>query len=377
MRRLALLTMLLVGCGQVQRDSIPGGSLPTDFTVKSLQTGSSPLFVTAADLNGDGLDELIASDRTNNKLQVLSSGALSEITLSNSPGQCAVGDFVGDSRPDLAVALRNGASVLIFDHADSSSSSSIPVGTSPQGLAVRDLDGDGRSDLIVSNVGSNSLSVLWGQAGGGLTSPIQLVCGGSPVQVLIQDVTGDGRADLVTSNFGSGSLTCYVNQGSRSFTLGQTLAVGNGPFGLAGGDLNGDGKPDLVVANEQDNTLTRWLLGDSGLGQPLTLPVGLKPDCLLAADVNRDQVLDLLVTLEDEGGVAVLLGDGLGGFQRTSLIPTQGGPVDIQRANLDGSGQFQAVTANFFGQGLSLIGLIRPTIPESGLPRLTTRPLGL
>ncbi len=330
--------------------------MPSNFSVKTVETGSAPFFVKAADLNGDGLDELIASDRTNNKLQVVSGGSLSELSLGNSsPGQCAVADFVGDSRPDLAVALRNGTSVLIFDHGDSVSSTSVNVGTSPQGLAAGDLDGDGRADLAVSNVGSNDLTVLWGRPGGGLGSPLSLVCGVSPVQVLIQDLNGDGRVDLVVSNFGSGSLTCYSNQGSRAFSLGQTLAVGNGPFGLAGGDFNGDGRLDLVVANQQDNTLTRWILGDSGLGQPLSVAAGLKPDCILAADVNHDRVLDLLVSLEDESGVAVLTGDGLGGFQRSELIPTQGGPVDIQPARLDASSQFQAVTANFFGRGLSVL----------------------
>ena len=372
MRRLWWAAILLVGCGQVNRDSIPGGPLPTNFSVKSLETGSSPLFVKAADLTGDGLDELIASDRTNNKLQVVSAGSLSELSLSNSPGQCAVGDFVGDARPDLAVALRNGTSVLIFDHADQSSSTNVNVGTSPQGLAVADLDGDGRADLAVSNVGSNDLTLLWGQPGGGLGSPLTLVCGVSPVQVLIQDVNGDGKADLVTSNFGSGSVTCYNNQGSRAFALGQTLSVGNGPFGLAGGDFNGDGKLDLVVATELDKTVTRWLLGDSGLGQPLTVPVGLKPDCILAADVNHDTALDLLVTLEDESGVAVMTGDGLGGFQRTELISTQGGPVDIQKVRLDRSAEFQAVTANFFGQGLSVLSqaAVNPTetIPVRVIP---------
>lgn len=369
-RRHALLCgLLFFGCGQVERSSLPGGTALSDFTVTNLSTGSSPLFVRAADLNEDGRLELIASDRTNKKLQIVSDSELREVSLSNSPGQCAVADFVGDSRPDLAIALRDGSSLLIFDGGDSGQSSSVSVGTSPQGLAAADLDGDGRTDLVAGNVGSNDVTVLFGQSGGGLGSPLTLPCGASPVQVLLQDANGDGLTDILVSNFGSGSVSVFNNAGSRNFSLGQTLSVGQSPFGLVGGDFNGDGKLDVAVANEADGTVTRWLFGDGLLGQPLSVPAGAKPDCLVSLDVNQDGILDLLVTLEDESGVAVLTGDGQGGFTRTQLVATNGGPVDIQLANLDGSG-LQAVTANFFGQGLSVLSprmskVETPTIKKS------------
>lgn len=355
MRRAWLLGLLIFGCGQVERSSLPGGALSADFTVTNLATGSAPLFVKVADLNGDGASELIASDRTNKKLQIVGSSSLNEVTLNNSPGQCAVGDFVGDRRADLVVALRDGSSLLIFDGGDPAQSSSVNVGTSPQGVAAADLDGDGRTDLVVGNVASNDLTVLWGQAGGGFAAPLTLACGNSPVQVLLQDANGDGQSDILVSNFGSGSVSIFNYAGTRSFVPGQTLAVGQSPFGLAGGDFNGDDKLDLAVANEADGTVTRWLMGEGVLGQPLTFPAGLKPDCLVAWDVNQDSILDLLVTLEEEGGVAVLSGDGQGTFVRTQLVTTNGGPVDIQLAKLDGV--LQAVTANFFGQGLSVLTL--------------------
>jgi hypothetical protein len=371
MRRAWLLGLFFIGCGQVDRSSLPGGALPADFTVTNLATGSSPLFVKVADLTGDGLFEMIASDRTNNKLQILGASSLNEVTLSNSPGQCAVADFVGDGRPDLAVALRDGSSLLIFEGGDPSQSFSVNVGTSPQGVAAADLDGDGRTDLVVGNVGSHDVTVLWGQMGGGFASTLTLPCGTSPVQVLLQDANGDGLSDILVSNFGSGSVSIFNYGGSRSFGLGQTLAVGQSPFGLVGGDFNGDGKLDLAVANEADGTVTRWLMGDGLLGQPLTIPAGAKPDCLVALDVNQDSFLDLLVTLEEESGVAVLSGDGLGGFTRTQLVATNGGPVDIQLVPLDGSGR-QAVTANFFGQGLSLLTPVTAKVETSQIKKVPT-----
>lgn len=353
-----------MGCGQVDRSSLPGAPLPSDFTVTQVDTGSSPLFVKAGDLDGDGQSELIASDRTNKKLQIVSFGGVTEVILSNSPGQCAVGDFVGDRRPDLAIALRDGSSVLIFDHGDSAQSSNVAVGTSPQGMAAGDLDGDGRTDLVVGNVGSNDVTVLWGQAGGGFASPLTLPCGNSPVQVLLQDVTGDGREDILVSNFGSGSVSIFNHVGSRSFVPGQTLAVGQSPFGLAGGDFNGDGKLDLAVANEGDGTVTCWLMADGLLASPLNTPAGTRPDCLVAWDVNEDGFLDLLVTVEAEGGVAVLQGNGQGTFVRSQLVVTNGGPVDIQLVQRDGN--LQAVTANFFGQGLSVLSRLftKEEVPE-------------
>ena len=367
---------LLAGCGLGHQDDAPGGFLPSSVLVRSLPTATAPLFVKVADLNGDGLAEILASDRRGSRLQILGTPGFEvrDVLLTNSPGQVEVGDFVGDSRPDIAVALRDGTEVLLMDGGDPNTSSRISVGSLPQALKAADLDGDGRLDLVVSNVGSNSLTVLFGQSPSGLGSPLTLATGVNPVQVEVDDFDGDGLLDIAASNFGSGSISLFRNAGSRNFTLHQTLAVGNGAFGLLAVDVNRDGLKDLVVANEGDGSLTRFLKTPTGLESPATFPVGLKPDCLAAVDTNGDGFPELLVTLEDESGVAVVVSDSQGVLSRLTLASTDGGPVGIDAADLDGDGQADAVCANFFGSGLSLLSfpvqlnpLLSPTKKAPGL----------
>jgi hypothetical protein len=347
-----LIALALLGCGQ-ERSAGGGLFFHAFFLPEQLETGSAPLFVHLSE------GKIYASDRRGNRLQVLERPfqgpfqLVQSIDLGASPGESVRADFWGDGRPDLAVALRSGSEVLLFEDSDPSRPRRFAVGQAPQGLKVADLDGDGRLDLAVSNVGSDSLSILYSQ-GNGFSPAQNLSVGTQPVQLEIGDFSGDGRLDLASSNFGSASVTVYRQTSARSYALHQSLAVGQGAFGLLGRDLNGDGRTDLVVANELDGSLSRFLQRDGALQAGQRFPVGAKPDQLAWLDGF------LLVSLEEESGVAVVGVQGQGDLSRLTLLPTRGGPVGLASADLDQDGLTDAVTANFFGQGLTWLRQVGP-----------------
>ena len=78
------------------------------------------------------------------------------------PDSIAVGDFNGDGKQDLAVAILNSwnVSILLGDGAGHFGAPNFGAGTNPFSIAIGDFNGDGKQDLAVANDGSNNVSIL-------------------------------------------------------------------------------------------------------------------------------------------------------------------------------------------------------------------------
>src|SRR5207248_2929984 len=74
----------------------------------------------------------------------------------------------------------------------------------------------------------------------------------NPTSVLVTDVTGDGRPDIIVTNGGSNTVTILVNNGNgtNAATFNQlTFATGTNPNAVAVGNVDGTGGLDLVISD--------------------------------------------------------------------------------------------------------------------------------
>ena len=100
------------------------------------------------------------------------------------------------------------------------------------------------------------------------------------------------------------------------------------------------------------------LLASLTLGQHVArIPIGKGPMSVAIADVDRDGHADLLVASAESGELAVLRGDGKGGFTPAPGSPFAAGrsPNDLAVADLDGDGRLDAVVANHDSQELTVL----------------------
>lgn len=121
--------------------------------------------------------------------------------------------------------------------------------------------------------------------------------------------------------------------------------VGNRPSDIVAADLNGDGKIDLVVTTQGDaNVYVLLGHGDGTFANPVAYPVGTGRvmDCAVA-DFNGDGKLDVAVVTGAVTGstpqVLVLLGNGDGTFSSTPIASSVNtSPISLKAADINGDG---------------------------------------
>jgi hypothetical protein len=180
--------------------------------------GADPWSVIAADLNRDGVEDLVVSSAT-----LASDGPVVDI----------VSILLGDgAHPGTFFAARP-----------------LHVRSVIESIAVGDLDGDDLPDIAVTG-NPAGIAVLWQDtaAPGEFLTPI-VVAAGAASTVAIGDMDADGRPDLVFQVGDAVMLAAHDALLSRAFTVPVQIGSGANVSALRIADLNGDGLDDLIIAN--------------------------------------------------------------------------------------------------------------------------------
>ena len=284
-------------------------------------------------------------------------GGATTVSLSASAGSLTPGVYSAIVRYS-APGFFDGATSVTFHVATASgtlqpsASNPFATGSSPQSVAVADFNGDGFPDLATADYGSNTVSILLGNASGGFTaapgSPFAV--GTTPSSIAVADFNGDGLPDVVTANPGSNNVSVLLGNGMGGMTPapGSPYATGVEPVSVAVGDVNGDGKPDILTANLSDQTVTVLLGSGTGgfaaaTGNPVAL--GSSPQSIAVADFNGDGLLDF-VTPAFNGKVTILYGNGTGEFAGARPFTAGSFPQFVAAADLNGGGRLDIVTVN-------------------------------
>lgn len=243
-----------------------------------------------ADMNGDGMPDLITFDTSSNAMTVAVNGTtpgaaavslLGQVRFTNICGGingsaqgAATGDVNGDHRPDVLVVCgaadgsnTGKGTVVVLLNTTGGPTATLTLAAPKaftsthfdvNSIATGDFDGDGRLDIAVTNGDGASVSVLLNQTAPGATTAAfaamaDFAVGPHPVAVIASDLNGDGRVDIATANRNGPSLSVLANVTPGSamvkFESHMDLTLAVAPKALAAADLNGDGKVELIGAD--------------------------------------------------------------------------------------------------------------------------------
>ncbi|MDO8209713.1 FG-GAP-like repeat-containing protein [Conexibacter sp. CPCC 206217] len=159
-------------------------------------------------------------------------------------------------------------------------------------------------------------------------------------------------------------LAPAVPAGAITFTRSSVALPGSGlgsEIGLGVGDFDEDGDADVAVSLQSGDLSI--LLRDAATGDYAPAPGSPRAlgssyaGPLKVADVNGDGHADLLALQAREGGsdVAVLFGDGDGGFGPANLVTVPGNPGSMSLGDVTGDGILDLVVPTALPAGTRLV----------------------
>ena len=353
------------------------------------QRSSNPQDVRLADLNGDGLADLVFSNAQMNAVTVYRGAAdgvprfAQEFKAPTFAHGLAIADFDRDGHPDLFVGGGDGsesAQMLASGIGDATFTTATMTGAASFSCwwpVAADLDGDGFADLVMDNK-----HLSWNTGSG--AGPIVILPGLPAGRTASRRAPSLGHDDLVVLG---DSLRLVRFDPARALSVVSTMAtsVTGNPAeatNLLARDLDRDGSDDLVALDSGVNGVQVFRgLGDH-FAPGVAYPCGDAdhvPSGLAIGDVDGDGFADIVVSLRDAhlnpvfASATIWYNRGNGTFtDRTDfdLGQTFGGACAL--GDVDGNGTLDLAIANGFGQRGSNVVLFTntaPAVPSTVPPR--------
>jgi uncharacterized protein (TIGR03437 family) len=324
--------------------------------------GSFPTGIAVADINGDGIPDLLASG-FNGIGTLLGNG---DGTFRTGPFAAfptaqsflATGDFNKDGKVDVAVTdYYSGLIFILLGNGDGTFKqvAQYVVGYAPGTFYVEDFDRDGNPDIVFAQGHPDALitlpytqivGVLFGNGDGTFAgAPAYLVPGGT-TSIVAADFNGDGKPDLAVG--GQGPISILLGSGGGRFQAAATLNGGGGTYtGLAAGDLNGDGKMDLAINDSGSGAVVYLGNGDGTFQTPRTVAGGGNGTSFVAiGDFNNDHKLDLAIANHDSNSVTITPGNGNGTFGAGATFAVGSKPTFLVSGDFNRDGNLDLAVVN-------------------------------
>jgi hypothetical protein len=334
----------------------------------------------AADLDGDGLQDLIIVNNFRSKINLLynQTGKTNQTAVKSTVkrelnelppdarfridsiasekriSSLVVADLNGDGKPDIAYYGEPKELVVQFNQGTNgwSAPKRWPLDDGlldANALASGDLNGDGRTDLLL--LAESQVYLLAQTTNHTLAEPEKIPYSGTVKAVQVLDIDGDGREDLLLVNWDNPNPFRFRLQNTAG-QLGPEIHFSLPPIrAYWPDDLDGDHKTEMVTIAQKSGRAqvsafklkaAEVLSGEFKEGQFQVLPLARTTKArrgMVWADVDGDGLPELLVAEPESGQLTVYFQQPDGSLGAPKTFPTLTGVSDIAVGDWDGAGR--------------------------------------
>jgi hypothetical protein len=235
-----------------------------------------------ADVNGDGhLD--ILSTSTSSTIQGggvaigYGNGAGGVTSYSGAPSQSnplgiAVADLNRDGLPDIILGDEFGGMKVLYQGANGTFTEKSFSSDRAYQIVTGDFNDDGIPDIAFPAWNSNAIGVMLGQPNGNLGTASYYPATNSPDSIAMGDFNNDGKLDLVVSSQNSSTATVMLGNGDGTFGSAITLqASATGSSSVSVGDFDDNGYDDIAIAAASGHTLDVFYNASISVPEPTTV----------------------------------------------------------------------------------------------------------
>jgi hypothetical protein len=235
-------------------------------------------------------------------------------------------------------------------------------------LAICDVDGDGKADIgACSDANSGTIVFLRNITTNGVinsssfSAPYYLSPALSPGHITFDDVDGDGKKDMIFGEYNLpsvyDSVVVYRNTGTAGIINASTFSQRTA-FRASGYpnpkmcDIDGDGKPEMLIASQQANLVevkqnlsTAGTFNTSSLAASVTFATNGSPIDIQTADLDGDDKNDVALVNSGTTSMSVFRNTSTTGVINTSSFAarmdftTFTSPSDMFIADFDNDGK--------------------------------------
>ncbi|MDF1798605.1 MAG: VCBS repeat-containing protein [Planctomycetota bacterium] len=352
---------------------------------QKLSTSSSGArCVISADLDGDGAQDLVATEWDSGRIvwfrqtgpstyagaKVIDLGMTGALWLD-------AADLDGDGDVDLMATAWTKGHVVWYENFGGGIGFDAHIldGTASGASGVRpvDLDMDGDLDIVACSESTDRVSKYVNNGLGALGAGIVLNGSIDGAHSLgTGDVDMDGDADLVVGAWSSSTVYALPSNGAGGVGTPVTISGITGPACTQLFDMDGDGDLDILGCGRNSDEVF-WIPnpGSGKFSSKLTVGIIDEPYWVEAGDIDDDGDLDVFVSASNADRVSMFEGLGAGSFSfEKSILTSADGARYVHVADLDADGDPDLATAQYFSNTISIVPNIlqfeKPTLFEPG-----------